>query len=207
MPEHLECASFSDEQLIELIAEDTLYLKCVNNRTRDYCIRFMQQQFSNLDQQLIRDCYHDALIVLYEKARGGHFRLTCSLQTYLNSVCRNQLLNLLKKEARITTFIAEQGSETDEIQLQYDTAIVDWLHNDDTGINSERIQAIQQGLEEMKGKGDCHELLMMVHYKDKSMKEVAAHFGYKTEQIARNKNYLCREKLKALTAQIMKQLK
>jgi hypothetical protein len=39
------------------------------------------------------------------------------------------------------------------------------------------------------------------------MKEVAAHFGYKTEQIARNKNYLCREKLKALTAQIMKQLK
>lgn len=207
MARHMECASLSDEQLIELIVEDTLYLKCVNNRTKDYCLKFMQQQFSNLDQQLIRDCYHDALIVLYEKARGGHFRLTCSLQTYLNSVCRNQLLNVLKKEERLTNFIAEQASGTAGDQLSYDSGITDWLHSGDTGINSERIQAIQQGLDEMKGKGDCHELLMMVHYKDKSMKDVATHFGYKTEQIARNKNYLCREKLKALAAQIMKRLK
>jgi len=36
----------------------------------------------------------------------------------------------------------------------------------------------------MKGKGDCHELLLLVHYQGKSMRTLQTHFGYKNEQIA-----------------------
>lgn len=198
------CESLSDAQLIELIAEDTTYLKCVSYRTRDYCISFMQRMANNIDREVLKDIYHDALIVLYEKAKTGEFRLTCSLQTYLNSVCRNQLLNVLRQDARFSPL---PGKYDGDLAGDYSEAITDWLHPVDIGINNERVQAIMEGLERMKGKGDCHELLLLIHYHGNSMKDVAAHFGYKNEQIARNKNYLCREQLKALTFRALKKLR
>ena len=203
----MECESLSDAQLIALIAEDTTYLKCVSLRNRDYCLRFMQKMGDSIDTELIKDIYHDALIVLYEKAKSGGFRLTCSLQTYLNSICRNQLLNVLRNQARVSPLAEGYDWDTASENEQYSDEITDWLHTGDTGINNERVQAIMESLEYMKGKGDCHELLLLVHYQDKSMKDVATHFGYKNEQIARNKNYLCREQLKALTFRALKKLK
>ena len=207
MAKQMECESLSDAQLIELVAEDTAYLKCVSQRTRDYCIAFMQRMAGNTDRELLKDIYHDALIVLYEKARQGGFLLTCSLQTYLNSICRNQLLNVLRRDARVLPLTGEQDVNTADENEKYSDAITDWLHSGDTDINHERVQAILKGLEQMKGKGDCYELLLQVHYEGKSMKDIATHFGYKNEQIARNKNYLCREQLKALTFRALKKLK
>jgi RNA polymerase sigma factor (sigma-70 family) len=207
MTRQMECDSFSDEQLIELIAEDTDYLKCVSHKTRSYCIRFMQRLADGIDPDQLEDIYHDALLVLYEKAKGGQFRLTCSIQTYLNSICRNQLLSLRKSAARLSPLSDGNDRDMSDDRLNYDESITDWLHTGDSGINADRVQAIVASLEQMKGKGDCHELLLLVHYQGKSMKEVAEHFNYKNEQIARNKNYLCREKLKALTLQILKKLK
>ncbi len=203
----MECESLSDAQLIALIAEDITYLQCVHHRTRDYCINFMQRMGSNIDLDLVKDIYHDALIVLYEKARGGEFWLTCSLQTYLNSVCRNQLLNVLRRDTRVSPLTSESDGDLAGEHEQYSDAITDWLHPVETGINNERVLAIMESLEHMKGKGDCHELLLLVHYQGRSMKDVADHFGYKNEQIARNKNYLCREQLKALTLRALKKLK
>ena len=203
----MDCDSLSDAQLTELIAEDIAYLKCVSHRTRDYCIRFLQRIGSGIDREVIKDIYHDALIVLYEKAKGGDFRLTCSLQTYLNSVCRNQLLNVLRNDARVSPLAERPELDGAGENEQYSEGITDWLHPGDVGINNERVQAIMESLEYMKGKGDCHELLLLVYYQGKSMKDIAAHFGYKSEQIARNKNYLCREQLKALTFRALKKLK
>jgi RNA polymerase sigma factor (sigma-70 family) len=207
MARQMECESLSDAQLIELIAEDTTYLKCVSHRTRDYCIRFMQQMGNGIDRELVKDIYHDALIVLYEKAKGGGFRLTCSLQTYLNSICRNQLLNVLRHNALISPLAGGHDRDVAGENENYSGGITDWLHPGEDGINNERVQAIMNSLEHMKGKGDCHELLLLVHYQGKSMKDIAAHFGYKSEQIARNKNYLGREQLKALTFRALKKLK
>ncbi len=207
MARQMECESLTDAQLTELIAEDTEYLKCVSYRTRDYCIRFMQRLCHGIDQPQLQDIYHDALIVLYEKVRAGGFMLTCSLQTYLNSICRNQLLNTLKNEGRISSLHNAGEHDLGDEHAEFRTEITDWLHVDDNSINNERVQAIVSSLEAMKGRGDCHELLLLVHYHNKSMKDVAAHFGYKNEQIARNKNYLCREQLKALALRALKKLR
>lgn len=200
----MDCESLSDAQLIELIAEDTAYLQCVSHRTRNYCIAFMQRIGGDFDREQIKDIYHDALIVLYEKAKSGEFRLTCSLQTYLNSVCRNQLLNVLKRDSRTLPLATEYNQDMAGEHGQYSDAIRDWLHSGGDDINNERVQAIMKSLEHMKGKGDCYELLLMVHYKSMPMKDIASHFGYKNEQIARNKNYLCREQLKALAFRLLK---
>jgi len=203
-----ECDSLTDTQLIELMAEDVQYLKCVSYRTRDYCLRFMQRVCNgSVDAEQLKDIYHDALIVLYEKAKGGQFTLTCSIQTYLNSICRNNLLSLLKSISKISSLDAAPAAGGDGAHSDFLTGINDWLHTGDNAINNDRMQAIMSSLEAMKGRGDCYELLQLVHYHDKSMKDVALHFGYRNEQIARNKNYLCREKLRALTLQALKKLK
>src|SRR4051794_2906221 len=140
MARQMECDALSDQQLVDLIAEDTAYLKCASLRTREYCMNFMQKMARGIDPELLKDIYHDALIVLFEKARPGAFRLTCSLQTYLNSVCRNQLLNVLRRDAR--TKPLNEGSEGNEASEheQYSDAVTDWLHPGDAGINNERVQ-------------------------------------------------------------------
>ena len=43
------------------------------------------------------DVFQDATIVLYENILKEDFILTVKFQTYINSVCRNILLNTIKK--------------------------------------------------------------------------------------------------------------
>lgn len=202
-----ECNSLSDTQLIKIITEDSEYLSCVYSRTKEYCIKFMQKQCNGVEIDEIKDIYHDAVLVLYDKAKTGYFELTCSIQTYLNSICRNQLLNRFKDGGKIIPFPDSPEPDRDNDAFQYVSGIKDWLPYSDISINGkddsesgERIRAIMKGLEVMKmKKGDCYELLTLVYWQKKTMLQIAEHFGYKSEQIARNKSYLCREKLKGLS--------
>ena len=201
-----ECNSLSDAQLIKKIAEDSEYLSCVNNKTKEYCIKFMQKQCNGIDIDEIKDIYHDAVLVLYDKAKTGNFELTCSIQTYLNSICRNQLLNRFKNSGKIIPFPESTDPAGDNDNLEYLPGIKDWLPYSDFSINGEddengqRIRAIMKSLEIMKSeKGNCHELLSLVYWKNNSMQQIAEALDYKDEQNARNKAYKCREKLKDIT--------
>jgi RNA polymerase sigma factor (sigma-70 family) len=197
-----ECNSLSDGQLIKKIAEDSEYLSCVYYKTKEYCIKFMQKQCNGVDIDEIRDIYHEAVLVLYDKAKSADFVLTCTIQTYLNSICRNQLLKKFKDDGKIISF---PETESNDDNPEYIAGIKDWLPPSDISINGEdeseaRIKAIMKGLAIMKGKkGDCYELLTLVYWQKKTMLQIAAYFGYKSEQIARNKSYLCREKLKGIS--------
>ena len=202
-----ECNSLSDLELIKKIADNSDYLTCVNNKTREYCIKFMQKQCNGVDIDDIQDIYHDAVLVLYDKCKTDNFLLTCSIQTYLNSICRNHLLNRFKEGGKIIPFPDSNERNGDNDNFEYVPEIKDWLPYSDFSINSEddsesgkRIRAIMKGLEIMKRKkGDCHELLSLVYWQKKTMLQIAEYFGYKGEHIAKNKSYHCREKLKGLS--------
>lgn len=209
-----ECLSLSDAQLVKLIAEDSDYLSCVYAKTKDYCIKFMQKQCNGVDIDEIRDIYHDAVLVLYDKAKTSSFVLTCAIQTYLNSICRNQLLNRFKDDGRVIPFPDSNKPEGEDDEDDYIPGIKDWLPYSDFSINGEddenctRVRAIMKGLDIMKSdKGNCHELLSLVYWKNKSMQEIAEILDYKDEQNARNKAYKCREKLKELTFEILNKLR
>ena len=201
-----ECNSLSDLELIKKIAGNPDYLTCVNNKTREYCIKFMQKQCNGVDIDEIKDIYHDAVLVLYDKAKTDQFELTCSIQTYLNSICRYQLLNRFKDSGKIIPFPDSNDPAGDNDNLEYLPGIKDWLPYSDFSINGEedengqRIRAIMKGLEIMKSeKGNCHELLSLVYWKNNSMQQIAEALDYKDEQNARNRAYKCREKLKDIT--------
>ena len=198
-----ECNSLSDLELIKKIADDSDYLSCINNKTKEYCIKFMQKQCNGVDIDEIKDIYHDAVLVLYDKTKTGNFILTCSIQTYLNSICRNQLLNRFKDSGKIIPFPDSPVPDSDNDNLEYLPEINDWLPYSDFSINSvngARIMAIMKGLEVIKSsKGNCYELLRLYYWQNKTMHQIAEYFGYKNEQIAKNKKYKCNENLKGLS--------
>jgi RNA polymerase sigma factor (sigma-70 family) len=205
-----ECNSLSDAQLIQLISEDSDYLSCVYTKTKEYCIKFMHKQSNGIEIDEIKDIYHDAVLVLYDKVKTDSFQLSCSIQTYLNSICRNQLLNRFKDSGKIISFPVsfETGEHNDN--SEYLPEIKDWLRYSDFSINSasgERIRAIMNGLEIMKSsKGNCHELLSLVYWENNTMQQIANKLDYKDEQNAKNKAYKCREKLKEIASEILSKL-
>lgn len=93
-----EIDSFTDSQIIEMLKESSDNLDILYNKHRNYCLFFMKK--INNNEELNQDIFHDALIVFYEKAIKTDFALTCSIQTYLNSICRNQILVRFKKNSK-----------------------------------------------------------------------------------------------------------
>ena len=63
-----------------------------------------------------RDIFQEALMVLFKKAKSGKLILSCTLKTYIFSICRFQWLNSMRKTNRIEALgekveIADLGSD------------------------------------------------------------------------------------------------
>jgi DNA-directed RNA polymerase specialized sigma24 family protein len=80
----------TDIEKVTRLRNDDRYFGEVYNDHRPYSMRFMSK--IHKDHEVIQDVYQDAVIVLLENVKKPDFQLSCSIQTYLNSICRNQLL-------------------------------------------------------------------------------------------------------------------
>ncbi len=205
--EYAKLSTLDDSALIDELSRSTKVLGVLYKKHLAYCLKFMQKQCNGQDyDDTIKDIYQDAVIVLYEKVKGGNFTLTSSIQTYLNSICRYQLLNRFKEEGKITNFQPATDFDNEDEPHKYRQDINDWLPKTENDINGDRVQAIMKGLEIIKSyKGICYELLSMVYYHNKTMKQLVEYFPELShEDSAKSKNYKCKEKLKSLTFEIMK---
>jgi len=181
--------TINDDKIIEGIkrfdeaAGDALYKK-----HKDYCIRFMNAMY--FDEGTNQDIYQDAIIVFIEKMRDNKLVLeNTSIQTYLNSICRNQVLVRLKQKNKLV-------SMGDDWENNYNDKYNDWF-DDQAEIKNDRVKIIMEELEVMKDKGQvCYELLRKVFFENKSMEDVATLMNYTNADNAKNQSYRCRERLK-----------
>lgn len=155
---------------------------------RDYCLRFMNNMYA--DEEVNKDIYQDAVIVFIEKIRGGKLVLTnTTIQTYLNSICRNQVLIRLKQKNKPVDL-------GDDWEKDHSDRYTDWF-DEQTDIKNDRIIVIMEELEAMKTKGQvCYELLRKAFFESKSMEVIAALMNYTNADNAKNQSYRCRERLK-----------
>jgi len=184
--------TLSDNEIIKRIKESSEDLDLIYKKHKDYCLNFMKR--INHNDELNQDIFHDAIIVLYEKIMKPDFTaLTCSIQTYLNSICRNQLLVRLKKE-----------SKHSEYSEEYDTRIDDWFKEDESE-KTEKEHAIEKALEKLKDLGGkCYDILKLFFYQNQSMEKIAYELDYKNAANARNKKSHCQKKLKELVFDLIK---
>jgi RNA polymerase sigma factor (sigma-70 family) len=176
----------TDQEKISQLRSDNSFFTKVYEEHRTYSLNFMRKMNSNDD--LIKDIYQDAVIVLYEKSRDPEFKLTCSIQTYLNSICRNQLLNNYKENSRFLS-----------INEDFDSGINDWYDNDQNEIKNERISTLENALIKLKELGgNCYEILTRYFYRKQSMNDIALEMNYSNGDNVKNQKSRCQKKLKEL---------
>ncbi|WP_418264184.1 RNA polymerase sigma factor [Flavobacterium faecale] len=189
-----------DQELVVLIQQNQDYLGEVYKRCKQYSVSFMRKMTNGaINDYELDDVFHDAILVLYEKIIAGNFELTASLQTYINSVCRFQLLNKLGKEKGYSDYDEHIGKDEDEENpMSYKSTITDTL--DEIGDPKEsQFTAIENALEKMKAAGGhCYELLTLFWYHKKSMNELTEHFGYSNADNTKNQKSRCQKRLEKM---------
>lgn len=177
----------NDFEVLNRLRNEPSYFTKIYEDHRIYSLNFMRQM--NGDEDVIVDIYQDAIIVLYEKSKKQDFELTCSIQTYLNSICRNQLLKKFKETSKFL-------NHSDEFMPE----ITDWHQDENDELNDSRFSAIQKGLNKLKETSNkCHDILVRYFYHKQSMAEIAEAMEYTNADNVKNQKARCQKKLKELT--------
>lgn len=197
MAKILNLSQNSDQELLKKIKENSDNLGYVYKNCKSNSIRFMKKMTSKMNEYELEDVFQDAILVLYEKITKGNFELTCSFQTYLNSVCRFQLLNTFNKSEITVDFIENNEDDDDNSELSY-LNITDSLDVIDN-TNEPYFVAIEKALLKIKeAGGHCYELLTLFWYHKKSMNELAETFGYSNADNTKNQKARCQKRLEKL---------
>lgn len=174
--------NYTDEELINLLREDSDALSIIYKRHKSYCINFMKSMYNDYDE--IKDIFQDAVIVFYENLNNPGFSLTCSIQTYLNSICRNQILKRISFSNRYEIKNSDDKSEFLE-------NITDWF-DDGKEVNNERVNVMKDVLKEMKeDSSKCYDILVRFFYQNQTMDKIAVDLEYTNADNAKNQKYRC----------------
>jgi RNA polymerase sigma factor (sigma-70 family) len=176
----------TDKEKLFKLKTDESYFTQIYNDHKGYTMRFLTKM--NNDSDLLSDLYQDAMIVLCQKVKDPSFQLTCSIQTYINSICRNQLLNKFKESSRYIS----KGDD-------FDPEITDWFEDEFDQEKESRISLIEKALEHLRENGEkCFEILNRFFYQRQSMDEIAVEMQYTNGDNVKNQKSRCQKKLKEL---------
>jgi RNA polymerase sigma factor (sigma-70 family) len=127
-----------------------------------------------------QEIYQEAMLVVYEKLQKPDFKLSCSLKTYMYSVCRNmwmyQLRKIEQKQTRFSDF--EQFIPVDEI-------LTDGENPEYESILGEVMLLIDD---------KCRQLLELFYYHNLSLEIIAERLGYNNSNTAKSKKNKCMDK-------------
>jgi RNA polymerase sigma factor (sigma-70 family) len=150
-----------------------IYEKCISTS-----LRFMRSHFrAGVD---FEDVFQDACIVLLNKMDDPSFVLTCSLQTYLNAICRNILVNKYRRQAVHTSISSEF-----ELELAMEVDM-------DEEENATRFAVFSEVVELMKNRAArCYEIFQLYYFRNIGMQQIADRLGYTSAANVRNQKYRC----------------
>jgi RNA polymerase sigma factor (sigma-70 family) len=199
MAQKVSFSELNDQELLVKIKENSDYLGVVYKRCKTNCLGFMRKMTNGkISDYELEDVFQDANIILYEKIVKGDFVLTATFQTYLNSVCRLQLLNTLEKSKLTTDYQDNSNDDDEENPNGYHSSITDSLDAVDHS-NEPLFLAIETALEKMKAAGGhCYELLTLFWYHKKSMNELTTEFGYNNSDTTKNQKARCQKRLEKI---------
>lgn len=160
----------------------------------DYIINFVYKEYFPLIKFLVHDnggsgedaedIFQDGIIILYNKISLNELTLTCSFKTFMYSVCRNLWLQKLNKRKAIF----DKLTDVEEfIDLPQD------LLKEASLAEAEMHRIIQ--IHFLALPDDCQKVLKLF-LKNIPLRDIAGIMGFKTENYAKTRKYLCKEELK-----------
>lgn len=195
-----------DHEIISKIKENSEALGIVFKKCKPGAIQFLRKiNYQSNERIDIEDIFQDAILVLYENIVNKDFVLTAntSLQTYLNSVCRNQLLKKIEKNNVVELNENKGNDEGHDEVMEFNPLIIDTLE-EFVDIKEQQFNAMEKALEKIKqAGGHCYELLTLFWYHRKSMSELSEVFGYSNADNTKNQKARCQKRLEKLTFELM----
>jgi hypothetical protein len=211
----------SDQELVVKIKEDPEYLKEVYRRCKSASILFLRKYSKGLRHIELDDVFSESCYELYRNFAIKDKPLESSLQTYLNSICLNQLRSVDSKELDINGNIKikkkplneedkkkyNETVEEDDRKVarnsSYNKTNSEWLPDnsveDEDNTNVSQKNAIKAALQKMKADGGhCAELLVLFWWRKRSMKELTEIYGYKNELTTKSNKAKCQKRLKII---------
>ena len=174
---------YSDEAILEGLRLRSDYI--INFIYKEFfpLIRFLVTENGGADEDA-EDIFQDGIIILYNKISLNQLVLTSSFKTYLYSVCRNLWLQKLNKRKSIY----DKLTDVEEF-IDLPTDILQETSTAETEMHR-IIQIHFLSLPE-----DCQKVLKLF-IKNIPLREIAGIMGFKTENYAKTRKYLCKEELK-----------
>ncbi len=128
------------------------------------------------------DVRQDAFIAFDKNVRAGKFKGESSIKTYIVTIAKYMVFNILKKNQREV--------QVDPIDLKAHEHPVEVYQEVQSDERKRLVKKLMDNATEQ-----CREILSLYVVKT-SMKEIAEIMGYTQEQSAKNALYRCRKKLK-----------
>lgn len=158
----------------------------VFNRLYEYnfpnTVKLVVNNSGNMDAA--KDVFQQGIVILWEQVQSERLDLTCSVSTYLYSICRilwMEQLRLNKRKAVISDIFIDAN---EKITIP--------------GIEStpDIYESISSAIESLGN--PCKQLLESFYYQNLSWDEIAGSLGYANAASARNQKYKCLERIRKL---------
>ena len=134
-----------------------------------------------------KDVFQQAVVIFYENIKNGKVtELTSHVKTYLFSIGKNKILELIRQKNRfLSEYDHKIDNETD--RLFYNEV------NDD-------YENVLKNVEVCLGKigNPCKSILSQYYYHKRSMQEISEVLNYKNSDTVKNLKYKCLQRLREI---------
>ncbi len=167
---------------------DEKIIKLFKDGKPDKAFRKLYQYFSKVEKFVkhyggttseAKDLFQDALLITYEKLQTKDFTLTCTVETYVFSICKYKWKDRLSHKNK--NVVWEQGNER---MLNPESV--------DEQLYQQKLQTAEKALNTLGDK--CLKILELFYYKGWNMTRIAQELDYKTVNAAKTQKYKCLER-------------
>lgn len=173
-----------DRDILAAIAKgDDSVLEHIYNQVLPKVRNYVQRNSGSIDDA--RDVFQDAVVIFYKHVKQGKFNAEHDIAGFIFSVSRNLWINMAKKNNKVIALGEDEISGT-----HHSGNLVDEL------MTREREEYI---LKVFTALGDsCRQILLYSIYDKFSMREIKEKMGFTSENVAKTKNYKCKQRLMEL---------
>lgn len=149
---------------------------------RDEFINWSKSNYKATDEQA-KDAFQDAILDFHQNVIHGKLtEFTSTIKTYLFQIGKHKLLNIRKKEARLTYHDALHLIENGEVE--------NFMEEENKAYTQEQISKAIEKLPE-----DCQQVLKLFYFSEYDMESIAREMNYKNADTAKSKKSLCLKNL------------
>lgn len=161
-------------------------LKALDHIYLDYKEEFYNfSKKYDLSEEDLQDVYQETIIVFYENILSGRLTdLTSSLKTYIFSIGKYSIYNILRKKSKTVALDRKHLENLDlgAIDFQFE--------------HSEKSALVKEALVKL---GDrCRRVLVLFYYHSYTIEALMKELGYKNENVVRSHKSRCLKNLKEL---------